>query len=337
MDKNISNNDISIDGFHSPIHKDRIRHGGGVAIYSTDQLAFYERKDLSTEGLELVWSEIHNRNKKFLLGVLYRPPSSLVSHWYLLCSNIDKALEGKLPVFLVGDFNVNMLSNQSSRFKSVLQKQNLTNLVNCPTNFTTTEGTCIDLLITSDPSLVDSTFVTPPFCSTHSVVGLDLTFNIHKHYAYKREITLYNEANYTHLNSELDKINWDNEVFSTTDMDEIYSKSMDVLTTTINKHIPKKVVTIRPRDKVFMNRAIRILMRQRNRIHHKAVRTQNPLHWAKYRLLRNKVIDEIRNSRDNYNKKLTAQINKTIPPGKWWRIVKSLAKLNNKHKPPPPS
>ena len=34
--------------------------------------------------------------------------------------------------------------------------------------------------------------------------------------------------------------------------------------------------------------------------------------------------------------KKTAQINKTIPPGKWWRIVKSLAKLNNKHKPPPP-
>ena len=76
-----------------------------------------------------------------------------------------------------------------------------------------------------------------------------------------------------------------------------------------------------------MNRAIRIFMRQRNRIHHKAVRTQNPLHW-------NIVIEEIRNSRDNYNKKLTAQINKTIPPGKW--LVKSLAKYNNKHKPPPP-
>ena len=117
---------------------------------------------------------------------------------------------------------------------------NLTNLVNCSTNFTTTEGPCIDLLITSDPSLVDSTFVTP-FCSTHSVVGLDLTCNIHKHYAYKRETTLYNEANYTHLNSELDKINWDNEVFSTTHMDELYSKFMDVLTTAINKHIPKKL------------------------------------------------------------------------------------------------
>ena len=45
-----------------------------------------------------------------------------------------------------------MLSSQSSKFKSMLQKQNLKTLVNCPTKFTTTEGTCIDLLITNDPS-----------------------------------------------------------------------------------------------------------------------------------------------------------------------------------------
>ena len=73
-------------------------------------------------------------------------------------------------------------------------------------------------------------------------------------------------------------------------MNEIYLKFMDVLTTTINKHIPKKSVTIRPRDKVFMNRTIRILMSQCNRIHHKAFRIQNPLHCKKYRL-RIKVID----------------------------------------------
>ena len=56
-------------------------------------------------------------------------------------------------------------------------------------------------------------------------------------------------------------------------------------------------------------------MRQRKRKHHKAARTQNLPHWAKYRLLRNTFIDEIRNSRDNHNKRLTAQINKTITSG----------------------
>lgn len=77
-------------------------------------------------------------------------------------------------------------------------------------------------------------------------------------------------------------------------------------------------------------------MNPRNRMHHKADKTLNPVHKGNYRYLRNRVIDEIRHSRDNYNKKLTAQIDKTIPPGKWWRIIKSLTKLNNSHKPLPP-
>lgn len=81
-----------------------------------------------------------------------------------------------------------------------------------------------------------------------------------------------------------------------------------------------------------MNNSIRKLMRKRNRIHKKAVKTQNPHHWQKYRDLRNKVIAEIRASRDIFNKKLSEQIYKSIPPGKWWRIVKSLSKQKNKNK-----
>ena len=34
--------------------------------------------------------------------------------------------------------------------------------------------------------------------------------------------------------------------------------------------------------------------------------------------------------------KTIIKINKSIPPGKWWRTVKSLSKLNNNHKPLPP-
>lgn len=258
---------------------------------------------------------------------MYRPPSSTAGYWDLFSLNLNKVLDSNLPIFLLGDFNTNILSNQSTRFKQILQRLNLHNLVNTPTNFTTSEGTCIDLLVTSDPALVRNTFVSPPFCSTHSVVGLDLQFYTHKQYAYKREIVDYNNADFKKLNSELSNINWDVEVFNSLDLDEIYSKFTKILNSTVDKHVPKKVVTIRPRDKVFMNSTIRILMRKRNRIHRKAVKTQNPLHWEKYRYLRNKVIDEIRVSRHNYNKKITAQINKSIPPGKWWRIVKSFCKF----------
>lgn len=87
-----------------------------------------------------------------------------------------------------------LLSNQSSRFKQILQRLKLHNIINTRTNFTNPEGTCIDLLISSDPVLVRNTYVSPPFCSTNSVIGLDLQFCSHKHYAYRREIVDYNNA-----------------------------------------------------------------------------------------------------------------------------------------------
>lgn len=57
----------------------------------------------------------------------------------------------------------------------------------------------------------------------------------------------------TYDNSELANINLDVEVFNSCDIDEIYSRLTNILNSTLNKHVPKKVVTRRPRDKVFMN------------------------------------------------------------------------------------
>lgn len=108
LDDSINNESIQIDGFHPPIRNDRNRYGGGVAIYISDKLSYYERTDLSMQGLEIVWSEIQTNNKKFLIGTLYRPPSSLVSYWDLLARNLNKVLDHNLPTFLLGDFNTNV-------------------------------------------------------------------------------------------------------------------------------------------------------------------------------------------------------------------------------------
>lgn len=85
-----------------------------------------------------------------------------------------------------------------------------------------------------------------------------------------------------------------------------------------------------------MNGTIRQLMRKRNKTHYKAKITNNPQHWHSYRHLRNRVIDEIRKARENYNKKISSLIDKSIPPGKWWRIIKSISKLNKNFEPMPP-
>ena len=104
----------------------------------------------------------------------------------------------------------------------------------------------------------------------------------------------------------------------------------------LKKYIPTKTITVRPNDKPFMNNKIRNKIRQPNRIHYKAKTTNNPDHWKKFREIRNEVIDLVRKAKDEYKNKLTSELlNKDIPPGKWWRIAKSISNFTKARDPPP--
>lgn len=88
----------------------------------------------------------------------------------------------------------------------------------------------------------------------------------------------------------------------------MYTQFLHIYTENVNKHIPNKIITVRPADKPYMNNSIRRKMRQRNRIHYKAKQTNNPDHWQKFRQLRNEVIDLVRKAKDDYKTKLTSQL-----------------------------
>lgn len=91
-------------------------------------------------------------------------------YWALFSLNLNTVLDNNFPIFLSCSFNTNIfkLTNQNTRFKQILQRLNVFNLINTPTNFTTPEGTCPDFSITSEPAQVKHTSVSPPFCSTHT-------------------------------------------------------------------------------------------------------------------------------------------------------------------------
>lgn len=110
----------------------------------------------------------------------------------------------------------------------------------------------------------------------------------------------YNNANYGGLNNDLTATNWEEEVFNDENINEINSLKV-WQPHALQKQIPTKLITIRHRDKAFMNSSIKKLMTKRNRIHRKAVIIL--IIWENYRDLRNKVIGEIRASRDRYNEK----------------------------------
>ena len=81
-----------------------------------------------------------------------------------------------------------------------------------------------------------------------------------------------------------------------------------------DKHIPSKVVVIRPDDKHVMNSSTRKAIRKRDRIHYKAKFTNRPEHWLRYKQTRNGVISLVRLAKEEYKKRLTSQLTDTPPP-----------------------
>lgn len=104
-------------------HRPSSNHGG-AAIYVLSNLAFKRRHDLALNlpNCEAVWVEFDHLllnidNKNFILGCIYRSPSTSITDF---CNALDNVLESisseNKNVVIVGDMNINLLDTASANF-----------------------------------------------------------------------------------------------------------------------------------------------------------------------------------------------------------------------------
>ena len=74
----------------------------------------------------------------------------------------------------------------------------------------------------------------------------------------------YNAADIEWLADELNITNWDDLVFNSDNINDVYSNFLKILDDDVRKyiHVPTKTITVRPNDKPFMNNTIRNKIRQ---------------------------------------------------------------------------
>ena len=238
----------------------RIFHGG-VACFIRTGL------DLEHPTLE-VWIEIATRSGKFLLSIVYRPPSVHVEYWTLLGENIQHARDSSTnPIYMCGDFNNDTL-NPRNTISRLLNRQDLT-IVNCqPTHFST-KPTCLDLFATTTPQKVNLVMTTGPTLSNHSAVILfkDGTENVCG--SYTRLVTDYSRANWDRINEQLLVHPWP-DLGTDCNLDDAAMKWTEDFNTIVNTFTPTKKITIKDGDKKWINYKIRRLMQLRDRIFRKA-------------------------------------------------------------------
>ena len=73
-------------------------------------------------------------------------------------------------------------------------------------------------------------------------------------------------------------------------IDSVYDKWLNLLNYIIDVYIPNRRVTIRPKDKPWMNSLIRRAIRKRDRLLKRFGKNKIPSNWERYRAQRNFVV-----------------------------------------------
>mgnify|MGYP002259906745 FL=1 len=364
LDTSFPNDLLTIDEFQPPIRKDRESgNGGGVALYVKNHLPFTRRPDLESLNSECIWVEITSTNGMVLIGVYYRPPgqSAAERDQFIdsLSNSISTALELNPHILLLtGDFNdrcqswdsIHNDSELGQRLFDIVTQNNLCQLISGPTRFSEYSESLLDLMITDSPGYVLNSGLLPPIStSDHAVIFCSFSLLNHRDRSFKRTIWDYKRADFDNLNRALQDAPWDTGLTVFDSVDDAVSYWSDLFLDTCKQFIPSRDITIRPKDKPWINNYIKRLIRQRNRAWNRFKRltcqprpytflifTKIERFYQLYKKKRNLTSNAIKTSVRSYFEKLRSELDsKDINPKKWWSLSKSI--LGNKlHQSIPP-
>jgi exonuclease III len=140
-------------------NNDSQKHCGGVCLFVDSEISYVVRSDLFVEQAETLFIEMpanqfkissKNVTEKIVIGVIYKPPRINI---HAFCDSLDKLLfkiqqEQKLCL-LVGDMNINLLSDDSQIYSDCYKSYHFQNLINVPTRIANNTSTVIDHILTN--------------------------------------------------------------------------------------------------------------------------------------------------------------------------------------------
>ena len=171
------------------IRKDRNAHGGGALIAFRDDITA-ESLDNLNSNCEIVWTKIHfARNKSIFFASYYRPPSDHLASLEALQASLTKLYishKNTHNVVIAGDFNLpdidwdnqqttnSRTASKHNKLLEIISEFGLQNMVNDPTRIES--GNILDLILTSNPSIITNTHTTPGM-SDHEAVTFEVNLN----------------------------------------------------------------------------------------------------------------------------------------------------------------
>ena len=233
---------------------DRNRHGGGIIIFLRSE---YEYITSPLTDIEAIYFRIKFKNLFYNFICTYKPPLTKDKLYLDNLSHFIDTLDSSLPLFIIGDLNMDLKTNKGFALRNFMLEFSLNNHVNEFTRAATswynkkskyvTSKSLIDVILHNGNLINITQTIDCPF-SDHKFVVAGLNFAPSKSVIVHKKIRNLSSLNLSIINVNLSKLNifYDYNGYSINQVWEHLKSNMIALT---NTFAPFKSVAINYRSK----------------------------------------------------------------------------------------
>ncbi len=291
LNSTVTNGEIAIDDYK--IYRlDRLhKKGGGVCVFAKKVLKvtiLNELTSTSESNFQQLWIKLQNKKMKtIIICVTYRPPDCPLN-----CiqddfrQNYVQALSMNKPIFILGDLNCNLLKDcpEKRAITELCNDLNLKQIIKEPTRITDTSQSLIDVILVSTEAVVLESGVLDSAISDHFPIYVSTKLKVLK--TPPTYITVRSFKNYypnafsSDLATKSDRLL---SIFTETDVNTKTEVLKDVIQSTLDSHAPIKTIKIRSRSNTFVTPDTKELMKSRDKLHQRFLKTRCKRDWEMYR------------------------------------------------------
>ena len=183
----------------------------------------------------------------------------------------------------------------------------------------------LDLILTDSPGYIFDSGISEPIGDpNHCCIYCKVKINLKKPHAYTRLIWKYHVGDFLGLNDCLLNAPWaPMDIFL--DINDASDYFRTLFLDTCKEFIPTKKVTIRPKDKPWINNALRKLFRERNRAYKKWKKHSSDTNLENYNQIKREVIAVKKDAKHNYFLRLSNKLtDPNTGPKEYWHLTKEL-------------
>lgn len=333
LDDTIHDNEMCINGYVLE-RNDRNRNGGGVALYIRNTINYDCDNTLNLRELNLEWLCIKvkkPKTKPFLVATWYRPPNSPVSVMDTFECLLENLESQDIEINILGDLNCDVsatpVDHNTSRLLEICNTYQYKQLIEQPTRTTKNTATTIDLFLTNDSTIFSHYGTSDIAISDHNLI-----YAIRKLPSLKSSPKIILSRQYKNFDcgkfrEDLALISWEN-IGNQNDPNSAWGVWKECFLSVCDYHAPLKRKKVRNKPAPWLTSDLKKLMFERDRLKKIANRLKTEKAFLDYRVIRNKVNENIKSSKIRYYNSYFNENRKNIK--KAWRGVNDILGKNPK-------